>query len=61
MAKVYISRVDVPPLRPSWTIMRVGEGPGRIEGEGFWTVADAKRWANKCGHEVVTLRPDKAR
>ena len=55
MAKVYIVKTDVPPFKETWSLYRVGTGPGRGEGHGFKTVAAAKRFAKQWKHEVVTL------
>lgn len=54
MALVYV--IHFPPLGKfpeSWSIWRVGSGPGRGEGQGFKTHGEAREWALKFGHEIV--------
>ncbi len=55
MAKVYIVVCDPPPLPRTYSLYRVGTGPGRGEGQGFKTVREAREFAKKWGHEVVVL------
>lgn len=57
MAKVYIVKENAFPMLPvTWALYRHGVGPGRAEGQGFTSVAEAKRWAKKWHHEIVPLK-----
>lgn len=53
MSQVYIALDD--PKTRTWGLYRVGTGPFRCVENGLRSVPEAKRFANKCGHEVVTL------
>lgn len=55
MSKVYIAKADIPPFEMTWSLIRVEDKRG--EAYGFKTVTEAKVWAKKWGHEVVTLTP----
>ncbi len=61
MAKVYISesRSPLSPFEPTWSLIRVEDKRG--EAYGFKNVREAKIWAKKWGHEVVTLTAKEAR
>ena len=62
MAKVYITRVDAPPKPTTWAFRSVVIGrPGLCEASGFTSVREARAWAKKWGHEVVTLRREVAK
>lgn len=37
----------------TYSLVRPGTGPGRIEGLGFKTKAEAKIWAERWGHKIV--------
>lgn len=40
----------------TWSLWRVGTGPGRAEGQGFKTIKEAKDWAKEWRHEVVEVK-----
>lgn len=40
----------------TWSLVREGTGPGRGEGNGFESVAEAEEFARKYGHEIVERR-----
>ena len=56
MAKLYIAKQGGPKDFVSWALYHVGgQWPMRREVEGFSTVSEARQWAKKWHHEIVTL------
>lgn len=54
MAKVYLLKSErIGRFPATWSLYRVGTGPGRGEGTGFTTVAEAREFARKYGHTIV--------
>lgn len=54
MARVYfVKSPGVGIFKPSWSLYRVGTGPGRLEGHGFKTKDEARKWAAEWKHEIV--------
>ncbi len=37
----------------TWSLVRLGTGPGRTEGTGFESVEEAEKFAKEFGHEIV--------
>ena len=57
MAKVYMLKGGIKPFPVTWSLYRIGTGPGRCEGQGFRSVREAREFAAKYGHEIV--KPEK--
>lgn len=54
MARVYLLKSPrLGKFPATWSLFRIGEGPGRCEGVGFKTKKEAAEFAVKYGHEVV--------
>lgn len=54
MAKVKLIK-DAPlgSTPQTWSLVRVGTGPGRGEGNGFTSIEEAEDFARRYGHEIV--------
>ncbi len=54
MAQVYFVRESgIGKCPATWGLWRVGRGPGRGEGTGFKTKAEARQFAKDYGHSIV--------
>lgn len=54
MAKVKLVKDEVLGKLPqTWSLVRVGDGPGRGEGHGFSSVKEAEDFARQYGHEIT--------
>lgn len=54
MSKVYLVHdAKLGKFPATWSLWRVGTGPGRGEGQGFKTKAEASEWAKQWGHTII--------